>query len=293
MSEKFSLVHLDSELEKARTLREELHQEALEMSQIKTTFDAEKFTFGKEGEFPASRYHMLIRQYRFAVEEKERMLLEAEKIRRNRELLIKEQTRRRDGTDYTTSSPNTRRRLGNKEHLDIEIYQAESRLRSLEIDIQSKIFMIGDLEKLRQKAIADNGKPFTNEQFQAEQPAYYQWFIAKKILFDLQYYSTGVTPGVLEVHEMAAREPVLEGSKMKIESLLASAPNGLFVDLQKLMKSAIRDTDNIPTLEERKKMAPRPSPEMIHRLLAQALTEPDANRASLSPQEIPGKLNGS
>ena len=63
-------------------LLEELQQHFIEMGQLKSDFDIEKFTVRKEGNFLAHNFHFLMRQYSLTLTELRRMLLDREEQRR-------------------------------------------------------------------------------------------------------------------------------------------------------------------------------------------------------------------
>ena len=60
----------------------ELQEQFIEMGQLKSDFDVEKFTVKKEGNFLCHNFHFLMRQYSLTVTEMRRMLLEREEKRR-------------------------------------------------------------------------------------------------------------------------------------------------------------------------------------------------------------------
>jgi len=222
---------------------DDIHEQLVEMGQIKTQFDIEKFTVGKEGDFVASQFHFLMRQYRFAVQETRRILVDYEKAQREVEFLKKEYRYREAGDDYEVSSPATRARLYEIEHLDLEILTQESLMRSLEIDITGKIRVIAGFETMRQALIKENGgKPPTNEQYQAEQPAYYEWLLSRKVLQELQARQTGLSLGLIDAHYMAARDPLLDDSKMKITPIVTDLGRLLLDDIH---KKGLRSCDGV------------------------------------------------
>lgn len=243
---------LEKEKKSTAKLIDELHTQFVEMGQIKTRFDSEKFTVGKEGNFVASQFHSLMRQYRLAIQETRRMLLDYEEAKRKVEYLLKEADYRNNKKDYETNIPETKKELSKIEHIDIETNRQEMRMKALEISIQGRLWRMNDFETLRKRLIEINdGKAPTNEQFQAEQPEYYRWFIAKKMVQQMQQQATGITEGMIEAHEMAARKPILSDSKMKIKSLMSKTSQGqILFDIDALHASAFLDCDNLKQMEK-------------------------------------------
>lgn len=171
----------------------ELKDQFIEMSQLKSNFDIEKFTVKKEGNFIAHNFHFLMRQYSLALselrrmtiekEEKERMILENQELLKNGEkkILVYE----RDGQQ--------------EKYIDLYIKQLINRIDMLDLGIVNKAMMVKNFEACRLKLIKLNGGTYpTNEEYQAENPKYWKWFLSKKAINQRKQAKTGVHEGVWE-----------------------------------------------------------------------------------------------
>ena len=76
------LLNGSSKSQNTEDFLEELQRQFIEMGQLKSDFDIEKFTVKKEGNFLAHNFHFLMRQYSLTLTELRRMLLEREEHRR-------------------------------------------------------------------------------------------------------------------------------------------------------------------------------------------------------------------
>ncbi len=156
---------------------DELKEQFLEMAQLKSNFAMEKFTVATEGPFPAHQFHFLMRQYSLAMHEVRRVTLDRE------ERLRKIQELEDGGTE------------GGK-YADIEIMRHKNEIDLLELTLANKVAMCEHFEKLRQVLILRNdNKPYTNEQYQAEEPAYWQWFLTQKAIDQQRQARTGIHEG--------------------------------------------------------------------------------------------------
>lgn len=169
----------------------ELKEQFIEMAQLKSDFDIEKFTVRKEGDFIAHNFHFLMRQYSLTLSELRRMLIDKEEIERNIERYSKMIVEGREmcfvyGVD------------GKKEKfIDLHIKNLINELDLLEINIANKSMSVRYFEKMRLKLIEMNGGTFpTNEQYQKEEPEYWKWFLTMRAKEQLSERQTGIKEGV-------------------------------------------------------------------------------------------------
>jgi hypothetical protein len=155
---------------------DELHEQFLEMSQLKSNFDMEKFTVASQGPHLAHQFHFLMRQYSLALHEVRRITLDREERLRQIEEL-------EDGV------------IENGKYPDIEIMRHKNEIDLLELTLANKVAMCEYMEKLRQVLIAKNGGEFTNEQYQEEVPQYWKWFLTNKAKQQQLQAQTGVHEG--------------------------------------------------------------------------------------------------
>ena len=196
----------------------ELAQQFMEMGQLKSEFDMEKFTVKKEGNFIAHEFHFLMRQYHLALYETKRMLLDKEEKRR---LILEYNNNTEDRVFVLTDKGKELK------HIDIEIKREENNIFLLDISLANKIPMVEYFEKLRLKLIElnDNKVP-TNKQYQEEEPEYWKWFIKKKALTQFKQRQTGISEGTWEAIDHMEEKPVINenyqihiGSEFHIEEL--------------------------------------------------------------------------
>ena len=150
-------------------LLDELQDQFIEMGQLKSDFDTEKFTIKKEGNFLCHNFHFLMRQYSLTVTEMRRMLLEREEKRRT---AVKYQKMMDDGE---TMVPVLREHASGAEEfygtedvwIDLEQARIWNQIKALEVTMTNKIAMIRKFEECRKELIRQNGgKTFTNAEYQ-------------------------------------------------------------------------------------------------------------------------------
>ena len=179
----------------------ELKEQFIEMGQLKSDFDIEKFTIRKEGNFIAHNFHFLMRQYVFALSESKRMLLDKEELTRNLQNLQElEEDILPDG-----------------KYRDIEIARLENSIDMLEVNLANKLCMVEYMEKCRLKLIEMNGgKAPTNEQYQKEVPDYWEWFTKKQAFYEHLQANTGVRVGTWLLIDHLEQPPVLNENYQRI-----------------------------------------------------------------------------
>ena len=196
----------------------ELTPQFVNMGQLKSEFDMEKFTVKKEGNFIAHEFHFLMRQYHLALYETKRMLLDKEEKRR---LILEYNNNTEDRVFVLTDKGKELK------HTDIEIKRTENEIFMLDISLANKIPMVEYFEKLRLKLIEINNNTVpTNKQYQEEEPEYWKWFIKKKALTQFKQRQTGISEGTWEAIDHIEENPVINkdyqvhiGNNFKIEEL--------------------------------------------------------------------------
>lgn len=179
-------------IQKANDKFKELKEQFIEMGQLKSDFDIEKFTVKKEGHFIAHQFHFLMRQYSLALYELRRMLYDREeKLRRRKEYSAK-----------LEQDINTIIVLGEKgqeeKYTDIEIGRLTNEIDLLEISMANKLAMVTYFEKARKEIIKLNGREITNKQYQEEVPAYWRWYLSNRAVWQAKEKITGIREGVWE-----------------------------------------------------------------------------------------------
>ena len=202
-------------------LLDELQDQFIEMGQLKSDFDIEKFTIKKEGNFLCHNFHFLMRQYSITLTELRRMLLEREEKRRTAE---KYQKLMDDGE---TLVPVLREHASGAEEfygtedvwLDLEQASLWNQIRSLEVTMTNKIAMIRKFEECRKVLIKQNGgKPFTNADYQQEVPIYWKWFFERLVLWQIKSHATGIPKATWENIDLLER-PALINPAFQVKML--------------------------------------------------------------------------
>src|SRR3990167_3401476 len=114
-------------------LEEEIHQQCIEMGQLKTDFDIQKYTIASKGPFIASQFHMLMRQYGLCKYELKRMAYDREELNRRIE-------------DYEDQLQTNKSKMitvwtdkGMQEkYLDLEILKLKNQVQLQEIEFTNK-----------------------------------------------------------------------------------------------------------------------------------------------------------
>ena len=190
----------------------ELQEQFIEMGQLKSDFDVEKFTVKKEGNFLCHNSHFLMRQYSLTVTEMRRMLLEREEKRRT---AVKYQKMMDEGE---TMVPVLREHASGAEEfygtedvwLDLEQARLWNQIKALEVTMTNKIAMIRKFEECRKELIRQNGgKPFTNADYQEETPRYWKWFFERLVLREIKSHATGISRGTWENIDLLERPAVI------------------------------------------------------------------------------------
>ncbi len=166
---------------------DELHEQFVEMGQLKSDFDIEKFTVKRDGNFIAHNFHFLMRQYTLALGESNRLLIEHEECSRK----IKE-LEKKDLNSTTFDDE------GKSRYVDLEIMKLTNNLKGKEVQLANKLNMVDQFEKMRIRLIDINGGLITNEQYQKEEPDYWLWFLKNRAMYQAQERLTGVTAGIYE-----------------------------------------------------------------------------------------------
>jgi len=169
----------------------ELKSQFLDMAQLKSEFDMEKFTVMSQGNFIAHNFHFLMRQYSLTLYEAKRIVIDIEE--KNRRIKECNDIQEKGGQKILTW---TDKGQENK-YVDIEIERAKNEKELLDMSFVNKYKRCEYFEKLRLKLIElNNGEIPTNEQYQKEEPGYWEWFLKRKAVNQARARQTGVNEGV-------------------------------------------------------------------------------------------------
>lgn len=185
----------------------ELKEQFIEMGQLKSDFDIEKFTVMKQGNFIAHQFHFLMRQYSLALYEMRRMLLDKDVLLRKIEKFSKLKDQ-----EITIEE-------GKIDYADIYTKKLSNELDLLEVSVTNKIAMCIRFEEMRLELIKKNGgKAPTNEDHQKEEPQYWKWFIEQKAKEQLKASTTGISEGTWETVRML-EEPAVLNKEYQVKML--------------------------------------------------------------------------
>jgi hypothetical protein len=179
----------------------ELKEQFIEMGQLKSNFDIEKFGIKKQGNFIAHNFHFMMRQYSLALSAARTKLLDKEeKTRRLEEWKQFDRKEKVDG-----------------KYVDIEIARLENQIDMIDISVTNKLCMCEYYEKCRQALIQLNGgKPPTNEQYQKEEPEFWKWFAKRRALQQHKQAKTGIREGVWELIDNLETLPLINQDFMRV-----------------------------------------------------------------------------
>ena len=178
-------------------LFEELKEQFKEMGRLKSDFDIEKFTVKSKGEgLPAHQFHMLMRQYRLAIGETKRMYIEKERLQRKLNRLVE-------------SEP---------EDYDLDVMDLQRQIDDIEIDLVNKKGMIDGFEVCRQALIKlNNGKSYTDKQYQDEEPKFWEQKMKKQVLAQIRERTTGIKEGTTEAIDWLEQPTLLKSSPNRVK----------------------------------------------------------------------------
>jgi len=198
---------------------DELQGQFIEMGQLKSDFDTEKFSIMQEGNFLCHQFHFLMRQYSLTLTELRRMLLNIEEKKRQidryqkmlDEGITKYGTVR--STKYDDIAPPTgdEVRYGDDDKwVDIELARVWNEMKGEEVIMTNKISMVRKFEECRKALIEKNGgKEFTNAEYQEETPRYWKWKFEQIVLRQVKAHATGISAGTWENIEFLEAQPVI------------------------------------------------------------------------------------
>lgn len=182
-----------------------------EAGQIKHDIDAVLLTAGKDGKNPrhliASKWHFLMRQFRFAISEYYNFKYQYDICCRKLS-----SWRFRFWTFISGK------------FYDLEKDQLEKAKRYFLLEIINQETRIKNFKELLEKLIELNGgKSFTNEQFQAEQTEFYEWMLSNKIAREVLSKKTGIHEGTIEACQNLSKESLLPHKVTPIIPLITQA----------------------------------------------------------------------
>jgi hypothetical protein len=206
MKKKYDITKLEEIRESHQGQLEDLYSQFIEMGQLKSDFDVEKFTVMKEGQFIAHNFHFMMRQYVFSLSESIRFCTDIEESSR----LIKEYEEALERGEKKITIRTGANGEFEEKFTDLWILTLKNKRFIDEVALQNKLSMCNNFEKMRVKLIEMNdGIVPTNEQYQEEMPKYWKWNIENQALWEAKSRITGISKGVWETIQHIEERPVL------------------------------------------------------------------------------------
>ena len=189
----------------------EMKKRQFEFAQSRSTFQIEKF-IAMEEYTPVSKYrHLAYNSYVMMNSIKSHLL--------NRERILRQIERKQ--TILNKQSDN------HYKDFDLDIYELNCQLEELEIQIKGTLQEIEIFEHLCDKLVKDNGKPFTQEDFENDQPNYWKIRIANQIHNNHASRVLGINEGNFTAYLKALEQPILENSNNYINQMPINSPNDM------------------------------------------------------------------
>ncbi len=213
-------------IENHETCHEKMRSQFKEFAQRKSDFQIEKFVACSDSTIPTHMYRHTLTQMRVALTELKRRIVD-----RERQIRI-----RKRADDCQTGD------------WDLDVAAAETEIESLTYDIDSKLIEINQYARILEQLESEHGKPFTNEEYQANEPEYWRQRFARQVYDSIVDRRTGCGQGNMIAMREACYPTIIPGSINRIGELptdpaeLAMIANGVDPKQQKLEQGS--DTDD-------------------------------------------------
>ena len=176
---------------------EKIREQFVEFAQRKSDFQVEKFIACSDSTIPSHQYRHVLAQMRVALTELKRRIIERERRDRERNRALEQRYE-----DY-----------------DLDVAEAETEIESLSYDIDSKLIEVNMYAQILEQLEKDHGTPFTNEDYQNDEPEYWRRRFARQIHDSVIDRETGCGQGNLVAMREACADTILPRSPNKIDIL--------------------------------------------------------------------------
>ena len=210
---KNEVVIKDERYSKVRDMLEKQQTIAFEFAQTRSSFQIEKF-IGCDEHTPVTKFRHLSHNCYVMVGALKDILLDMEVTRRSLDKM-KRIYHEHKLLKLLHSILNPKR----YENLDITIYRTECSLTEMEIRVKGLLQEIHIFDKLCEELEKKNGKPFTYEDFEKDQPNYWRVRLASQMHERQIGNALGFGEGNYESLLQAMQDPILPGSHNKIANL--------------------------------------------------------------------------
>ena len=181
---------------------EKLKGQFQEFAQRKSDFQIEKFVACSDSTIPTHMYRHTLTQMRVALTELKRRIIDRERQIRTRDRAEEERP----------------------EDWDLDVAAAETEIESLTYDIDSKLIEVNQYAAILEHLEEEHGKPFTNEEYQADEPEYWRRRFARQLYDSIIDRQTGCGQGNMVAMREACYPPILPGSVNQLEELPTDLP---------------------------------------------------------------------
>ena len=216
------------------TYHKKLSGQFKEFAQRKSDFQIEKFVACNDSLIPSHMYRHTLAQMRVALTELKRRVVD-----RERQIRKRDRAEAQKYVDY-----------------DLDVASAETEIESLTYDIDSKLIEINQYARILEHLEAEHGKPFTNAEFQADEPLYWRQRFARQVYDSIVDRRTGCGQGNMVAMREACYPVILPGSINRIDELpvdpteIALVAAGGDPEQQKLTQESDTDDNTIQTTKE-------------------------------------------
>jgi len=180
------------------TYHEKLKGQFQEFAQRKSDFQIEKFVACSDSTIPTHMYRHTLAQMRVALTELKRRIIDRERQIRSRDRAAEQRP----------------------EDWDLDVAAAETEIESLTYSIDSKLIEVNGYAAILEHLEKEHGsKPFTNEEYQADEPEYWRRRFARQLYDSIIDRQTGCGQGNMVAMREACYPPILPGSGNQIDEL--------------------------------------------------------------------------
>lgn len=167
-----------------------MYKRQMEFCQTRSKFQIEKFIACEEYS-DITKFRSISHNSYIAMQEVRRMIIERE--RKLREIKEKEKTK---PLNY-----------------DLDIYEINRQLDDIELRIKGLLQEVDYMEEICKELEKKNGKPFTYEQFENEEPEYWQKRLANQMHVSQIGMQTGIGEGNYKSYLMGLEQSILNDNK--------------------------------------------------------------------------------
>ena len=188
---------------------EKMKVRAEEFCQSRSNFQIEKFIACDEYT-PITKFRHVSHNSYVTMQEVRRAMIDKERKERD----LREKQKQLDGIEINNSKDLAS--ITTNRDLDLDIYEISRQLEEIDIRIKGLLKEVDYMEAICDQLEKENGKPFTAEQYQAEEPKYWQRRLSSQMLRSVEDKRSGTGEGNIMSTWMAMENPILPNSPNQI-----------------------------------------------------------------------------